>query len=311
MKDKKISLVTYVVTLIIMLAVIIGIIYFNNVVGKKSIEVANGNNEEQIRSLNINLVGDLYDMVLKYNKIGAGTQDKDDSTTFFETSFYKDKKITYSDLSNEDKIVAVLSNISEEEAEEATFSEVNNILQEANEKFIPSGWEERYEEGTVKVYSSKLLEEKAKEIFGEEFENDITYETLDCCGYVYYYKDGNYYAYNYDGGGLGSTTYGVSTIEKAEQQGDYIYIYDKFVYSDLIIYYDEESGEYNDYTEYYKSSTKAEKINAEDSDDVLYLIGEDTEYVLENYSDQLYRYKHTFKTDDNGNYYWVSSEIDY
>lgn len=307
-EHKKISLATYVVTLIVMLVIaiiLICIIVKQNKEREDTEQVSSNISEskpieenEEIKTLDINSeeVNNLYNMVLKYNEIGAGYED---TGGYFDTSYYKDSKVTYSNLSNEEKIVAVLLNVKESQKEKSKFSELTDVLLYAQDWLDHDG-----DDKEVIIYKSEVLDNTAKRIFGEEFKNDIDYKSLDCCGYGYYYIDGDYYAHSYDGGGLGYVTSAQSSIQKAEQKGEYIYIYDKFICCDYINKY-ENDGDAN----YYTSSNKTTELDIK----VNYVEGrtekEEEKEILQNNMDKLTTYKHTFKKGTDGNYYWLSTEI--
>ena len=107
-------------------------------------------------------------------------------------------------------------------------------------------------------------------------------------------------------------------LTKYEQEGNTLYIYDKFVMCHLA------NG-----AECYKTSSYNLIVTAskqKESEDVKYdsnIIKKDYngvvepvydeyinyDYIFENYSDKLNTYKTTFKKADDGKYYWYSSEI--
>lgn len=96
------------------------------------------------------------------------------------------------------------------------------------------------------------------------------------------------------GGGYGATTNALGKIQYAVQETDYIYIFDKFIYS-------RDYPNEDIYNVYYKTSIE----NSEN------YIGEkdvDINNAIEFLYNDLYMYKHTFKKSENGEYYWVSTE---
>ena len=298
MKEKesgKIVLNLFII-LIVLIAIVEGVLLYRTNKNNKSEDVVSkiaSTEEEQKQELDVEseLIQTLNRKLVKYNKLGAMVYSKNNQTNYFDSSFYKDAKIEYNDLSNEEKIVAVINNIIPREAFVNDIIDNNKLWNK--EAFLKSS--------NRKLYTKEDINEEAKNIFGKNAE-DIKWETLDMCGSVLDYVDGNYYEYNYDGGGLGYTNTAASKIIKAEKQGDYIYIYDKFLYCDETEYWVN-----NGKMKFYKSSTKKDELN-----DVKVIYSENNyeivDKTLENNLDICSTYKHTFKVDNEGNCYWISSE---
>lgn len=250
--------------------------------------------EEQNEKLDIEskLIQNLNKKIVKYNNLGTLVYKENQQTDYFDSSFYKDTKVEYKDLSNEEKIVAVINSITPRK--DVNINEIKN----PNKLWDKESFLESTDK---KIYTKEQLEETTKSVFGENA-SDIKWETLDMCGSVLDYVDGNYYEYSYNGGGLGYTNIAASKIIRAEKQGDYIYIYDKFIYCDETEYW---AG--NGKQKFYKSSSKKNKINnVQTVDDDSYYDRMDK--ILDKNLNICPIYKHTFKCDDKGNWYWISSE---
>lgn len=157
-------------------------------------------------------------------------------------------------------------------------------------------------------YPESLFEERFHSVFGPDAE--ITHETIHMSGYIAEYIEEkqiycsreNHVWDNYDDGFKWNKLIGY------KQKGDELYLYDKFLYLSF-------DGDWTDTTipstfgsgivELYGNTNKTE-----DSYVGLFYF----DYVLEHYNqDEILDdygtwYRHTFKRNDDGTYYWVSSE---
>ncbi len=95
---------------------------------------------------------------------------------------------------------------------------------------------------------------------------------------------------------------GCSQLIKATQKGNDIYLYDKYIFAAQLPEVD-NFGVYKTPTYYYTSSSKTNLIEKVEQDESL-----EENTILLKYSEKAQQYKHTFKKDTNGNYYWVSTE---
>lgn len=280
--------------LVILTALVVGILVYTLAQTEKDSII----NEEKTEELDIKseLVESLNNKTVKYNNLGAIVVSDNQETDYFDSSFYKDTKVEYTDLSNEEKIVAVINNIIPKEVY-ATEIDTSN--------FYPIYREAAHFENNsnIKLYTKEQLEESAKKVFGENA-TDIKWETLDMCGSILDYVDGNYYEYSYEGGGLGYTDLAASKVVKAEKQGDYIYIYDKFLYCDELEYWAEGGDE-----KFYTSASKINELKDVQLLDYKEYYGADRlNKILDDNLGICPTYKHTFKMDNKGNCYWISSE---
>lgn len=265
-------------------------------VSKVILEIKLKNQGETGAQLDINseLVKELHSKVLKFNHIydfGSGK----------EYSFYRNTKVTVNDLTNTEKVIAVIQYL--EENNYGTKIELAKLDQEILKKltkYIPPELE-----GPVygEVYDANILKSGIKLVFGDNAR--IEWFSFDNnCAVAHDFVDGKYYNYTYPGGGYGYSTYAFSKVEKAIQDENYIYIYDKFIYAD-----DFPNGNEGP-TTYYTDSTKSLMLGVADDFITPYPFVEGANSVLiSKYEDKLNTYKHTFKKNADGEYYWVSTEI--
>lgn len=292
----RLSTVILIFIIFILIIAIVGILFYynrkisdsnnneiqpsNNIVTNEiEKETSNNSNDSKIEKIDINSdeVQKLYNEILKSNKI-YGEEN-------WNESFYKDEKVTYNELSNIEKNIAVLQSIEDSDTVSMDTKNVNKSkLYYKNDVGIAS---------TAKVYSKQLIEARAKQLFGEQNQN-IQWKTIDNnFGYIYDYVDEQYYAYGYQGGGFGCPVASYTNLIDGEKDKENIYLYDKFIFS--------ESTPTNVY--FYTSSSKANLI---DQTNIYKELDEAT--VLDKYGEKAKKYKHTFKKDSDGNYYWYSTE---
>lgn len=279
--------------------------------------------------LNINdtLPVQLSKIPLKYNNIGLSDESK--ITNQLKESFYKDEKVKFGLLSNDEKILAVLNNVDEQDIITTDLQSFGASRLKAFEGFSEEQIQSQYydvpdedniaEDGmlytAIKVYTHDVLEKTAKRIFGENADR-ITWKSIYSggLGYDVEYIDGNYYWYHYKGGGLGNCTYGYSILEKAEQIEDTIYLYDKFIFTSNYDAMTNSDG--NVASKYYLSSIMSDRnevTNATHSDSFLNIadhsIEERCQDYLMNNKEKFRTYIHTFEKGEDDNYYWVSTNV--
>ncbi|MBR3152629.1 MAG: hypothetical protein IKF52_03385 [Clostridia bacterium] len=249
---------------------------------KASSDTINNTTNNTVSSLDLNseLVQKLDNMLLKY----------DDSENcyawqsgFEKVSFYKDTKTTYSTLSNIEKILYVLKNAGTpksitDETEKNRI--VNNASSIQNKEAIVT---------SIDVYED--IENIAKKMFNTNT-SDINWTPILGLGTQLEYIKGNYYVIHGYGGGRGTVEFGYSNLEKAEQDGEYVYLYDKFIWVD-----EKNENEIKVYT----SADKTNEIGTESATS-------DINTLLNKYDSQLNTYKHTFKKSSDGTYTWISTE---
>lgn len=321
MEDKKdpikVKLSTAILLFIIFLLIVVitGVcIYYNNkkekiddtllttnmVVGQDKEEIVTNtsninmnekenSNTSMLEQLDIydELVQKLYKYILKYND-------------YDEKLVYQKQKVTNETISNKLKLNTIFYNLSENEASKVETSEYEN---------------------KIETFNKNIIELKAKEIFG----NNVTIEH-ESCSYQFAsditYKDGIYKRSSYQGGGGTLWEQSFNVLMSAEQNDDEIYIYDKYVH--LVEIEELENGYYvsKGYDIYATSDRKIklkERVNLKEEG--VYTINLDGDVSREDYNRallenlekianiQIKTFKHTFKKDTTGNYYWESTQI--
>lgn len=245
--------------------------------------------------INSELVKELYSRLFVSNFIAYE----------YEGSFYKNDKTTLESLSNTEKSLAVLTYLERKGKE--------SVEQDAIELSVLKQMKHFSEEydfvDDIRVYPKEEVEDAVNKIFGENVK--INFENFDGCGECFEYIDGGYYAYVFPGGGFGALTEGLGQIQYAVEDGDYVYIYDKFVFKRYFAVETNYKGySHDDLTAYYTSSEDEKYIAIHeidmDKDTSEFELTDDIIYDL---YDSLNLYKHTFKKDTNGNYHWESTEI--
>ena len=164
----------------------------------------------------------------------------------------------------------------------------------------------------VKIFNVNNIQKVAKEIFNEELKIEKhSYQFLE---QALIYDNGEYKLISYEGGGdMGC--YFERKIIKAEKENSNIYIYDNYI-AMKDKYITNENGVYNAGLEYYTALDEKKQIKSSNSNKEINLMSEkdDKTYELnpqkaEEYGITLPIYKHTFTKSENGNYYWVSTEL--
>lgn len=146
-------------------------------------------------------------------------------------------------------------------------------------------------------FDADLLQEKVKELFGTTLEN----MDFDCgAGAGCTYSNGRYSFTS--GGGSGEGIDNLRTIKKAYKDDNYLYIEDNY----LALISTLES------IKIYKTSIAQNPIGEiTDNRSQIQTLEEYTaklEKLKSEYSDQMTSYKHTFKKNTDGSYYWYSTE---
>ena len=218
---------------------------------------------------------------------------------------YFDEDVTIDNIDAKEILPYVLINY----AKDKGIKFVNNIHYDNNVY--------TYYDSEDEVATLSEVEKYAKTLFGKEISFDMTNITMVSLyggTTAVYYVDGAFHFGYRSSSGAGYSL--VNKLQKAEQKGDYIYIYDTATFcangsggADCSRAVD------TDYTQYIVTCS----VYEEDENSCSKLIGSEFEsssiqkklanYTLENLSDKLNNYKHTFKKYNDGNYYWISSEI--
>ena len=311
-KKSPMSLIGLIVLIIFLAAVVGGLVYFFinydlQIMSKdKENEVSQVENKEEIEESKIEeldkdseLVKELYNIVLKYDdSFGSYAWQNGDTA-----SFYKDKKITLSSLSNIERMLVIRKN-NENMSEISNENDKNKILKDVN-------FETDLNTGNIYVYPN--INKITNKIFNKDVE-ELNLIKCRGCALDIIYKDDFIYDIEFEGGGMGNAEYAYSEIQKVEQNKEQIYIYDKYIYLDFLKAWLPEDDEL---VHIYTSADKTKEIGKEEDKFVFWDDVNKKEYsdkeifgsVYQKYKDKLNTYKHTFQKSENGTYYWVSSEI--
>lgn len=313
-KEIKMSLGTFVVSIIavILLVVVVGMgVYIakqNNKEDVKQDEMQNeqvcvNTTETVSQSTNNTVELDVNSELVQklYGYLGI-------TSDYYSLSMYRDEKKTNSNIENKTKLLTSLRNLKPEKMEKIE----EPIIASSEAEYNYNESESYYPADLVGIIDKKTVEDKVKNIFGPNA--TIKHEdTSFAFGEKIAYKDGKYMIIPYEGGGM-VQWYDKSEIIKAEKENDEIYIYDYYV---RICNVDNYSAEYGVYTiegdNLYASSDEKLKIaeirKSSFSDENYILYGGNTIQKLLESGIILPIYKHTFKMNSDGSYYWVSSEL--
>lgn len=289
MEDRKesikirLSTVILVFIIFILLLVIAGIFVYYNIANKNdtdntfenSILSENKDGKEEVIEedediikeskteeidVNSELVQKLYKLILKDNEC-------------IETIAYQNQKVTISNLENKAKLMTIFENMENSEA--------------TSTKTIKTD----YEDMNQYYFSKEKVEEKAKQIFGNQV--SITHETLpNLLARQIVFKNGEYLKVDINGGGGFLWEYSTEKLIKAEKKKDEIYLYDKYIH----VVRDDDDYQKNTI---YNASDRKKVLGTDISGmpiDINKVKGVNT-------------FKHTFKKNTAGTYYWVSTEI--
>ncbi len=246
----------------------------------------NKTNVNESSEIQENLVKKLYDMV----EVNFISEVYPDFASYKDSNFYMDKEVKYEDLSDESRLYYAYKTI--ENVERRWFKscdELKNYTYQKEDISVTcnkSGSEiiakdQSSEEWFFNNVNKETLEKAYHTMYGEDKKlplKDFTMSVTGIC--VYSVSKDDFLCFNQTGSDS-SPGHGETQYEKIEQKDDSIEIYDRYIWSNLTI-----DGEV-----YYKSRFKDEKIDSTTKDF--------SKGAL---------YKHTFKKDSKGNYYWYSSE---
>ena len=207
-------------------------------------------------------------------------------------SFYRDTKVKVDDLNNIEKLVVLRSNAKETKVYS---NEIKNSI------FEKIGINEEYRIRYYDTYEFSGISDVAKRVFNKSLDELKLSASRGCSWDLVPYED-SLYELNFEGGGMGQVVDSYAKIQKAEKEGDKLYIYDKYMYIDFVnAMVPLDDGMVQIYT----SSNESEEI-----DKVEYgsYSSFDKEGLFNKNIEKLKTYKHTFEKNENGSYYWVSTE---
>lgn len=110
------------------------------------------------------------------------------------------------------------------------------------------------------------------------------------------YKSGNYYSVYYGRGAEG--------IDKVSYNNSYEYKNNDLIIKEKAIFIFEEMGEEQP-EQIYTTTSQTEKIGQETYED-----STNKYYMIDKYKDKFTSFKHTFKRNKNGSFYWYSTEVE-
>jgi len=202
-----------------------------------------------------------------------------------ELYFYDADKLDYSNISNESKLAVTIANISDGDFYE-------DLKYEMRYSFSDDGY--IYEDlHYVKSISKKKFEESYKELFGND--ENVKYEDFNQNDYTCSLKNDSVECNNYTFYARGSAGQFYLSYDKAEYIDNSI-----IVYTSLLGYNNWNASDkgaiYNDY-------------NLSNQIDDRYIEDNVEETLFRDYGDKASKYKLTFNQDNNGNWYWVSTEL--
>lgn len=208
---------------------------------------------------------------------------------------YSGKKITQAELTENEKMYIVLQKMRFDG--EYSQYELFSMKDKLHSKVKALSGE------NVEKYEIQNVEENFKSTYGSD--KNILKEDIETnAGYVFEYNkdDDCYYGHYYDGG-AGRPLY-LTILNNADksEDGKEVYVYDYYIRIN--------SNGFENYG-IYTDSELNNLIGSESQDPITNYDGIQitiSRAVYEKYKDKLVKYKHTFVLDDNGNYYWYSSE---
>lgn len=248
---------------------------------------------KEVRKLNLNVEGDF--ITLLYGKL----------TTYnsFLPLVYNVEKTTFDSLSDNNKLLYTLSN------SKSIKMSLRQVASKLDNKMT-------YTEQEMSNYSADKIEikdasKKYKSIYGADKEIPLI-DADTGMGYVYEYvpEDNCFYGHSYMGGGGSSFSYKTNITKcEANEDGTEVYIYEDFIAMNQT----KSSSEGNLWTLYTDSGqsniVKDDILETYSNGNSLFENMSKEEFLNKYLETNGVNYKHTFKLDDDGNYYWYSTEV--
>lgn len=248
-------------------------------------------NKPEVKELDLSLNGEFVQNL--YNKVPV---------QYWAQEIYSYTKTTEANLTGLQKMLFILNNM-----------KINNNYETRNAVGIidrlEKVWGMDAQSLELQVFSVPKVEEYFKSVFGSN-QNIIKEDIETNLGYIFEYdkQDNCFYGHSYSGGGGFGFYYQnmIDSVEKNED-GTEIYIYD---------YYIKCTRNYaKNVSEIYTYSTSSNLIGEETNEEDVINYDQSTRKVsfnkdiINKYKNNgLVKFKHTFKLDDNGDYYWYSCE---
>jgi len=222
---------------------------------------------------------------------------------YFSPAIYSYYRTTEANMTGNQKMLFVLNNM--RESNQYKKRSTDGIIDRLERIMDTSG--ENITE--IQVFSVEDVENNFKSVFGRK-QNIVKEDIETNMGYVYEYdkQDDCFYGHSYAGGGGYGYFYQnvIDSVEKSKDNKE-IYIYDYYIKSTM--------GYGTKPVQIYTYSDNSNPIG-EESDESLVVTYDNekgkyifNENIFNKYKNSgLVKFKHTFKLDDNGNYYWYCCE---
>ena len=190
-----------------------------------------------------------------------------------ETIAYQNQKVTTNNLEDKAKIMTIFENIGDTEAD--------SIEKETRDGEVLTHY----------YFKDSTIEKKAKQIFGDDVV--IKHESLpNLLAKEIKHENGRYVKTYIQGGGGFLWEDSTEKLVKAEKKDDEIYLYDKYIH----VVRDEDNYNLN------------KVYNASDRKKLLVSNVSMTSIDIDKIKN-VNLFKHTFKKNTDGSYYWVSTEL--
>ncbi len=217
----------------------------------------------------------------------------------FQTSVYTTEKVTVENANLKYLRAFAFNNIEFKERDLLPF--INEDGSEMCDEYTPCDFKSLLSEGWYR-FDAKLLQEQAKKLYGREIENGEFYESIASGAQ---YLDG-YYVHS-QGGGTNAYAGSYRNYVSYEIIDDILYITDEYLYVRGEYKLDENANEIVIVIVYTDSELKnalgtekyVEKSNEKDSI---------RNQVINDYGSKALKYKHAFKQNTDGTWYWISTE---
>jgi len=246
--------------------------------------------EKQIPKIEINLNPDSDFITLLYSKLPM--REPIDLV-------YKSEFVDYNGVSDNYKLLYVLRNI------ESEVINVNTVSSKLDNKFDIRNFENYlWSIAKIDLYDVNI---KYKSLYGADKEVPlIDVETGMAYVYEYVAEDNCFYGHSYPGGGGygGYTSLKKITNCEVSDDGNEVYIYDSYI----VLYGGPSAWKIYNNVEF-ENPIATDIVEVVDENGSSLFNGKTKEELLNQYlNSSSGKFKHTFKLDSAGNYYWYSSE---
>lgn len=230
-----------------------------------------------------------------------------------KTNFHTTNKVTYSTLSDQRKLSADLNGLVRKSFSNLEYKEVCAMLKNSGSASLSSIYNDcismqgknassgdlvgYYDLEEVKNNNIKFFNESSNLPKKYSYVNSTSLKIDDTCGQVVL-SNGTYLSYDSSCGYGGVDVLTKDTLVKAVKYGDELHIYDKFI----IGVAEDSQDDYIKYNFYSDDdiTNKVTTYSFKEADNYSIEVNEILKYMKS--------FKHTYKLNSDGNYYWVSSE---